>query len=513
MNKKLHELFSNEKTQYLSKLEYEFSIDARYWRLSKNVNVAVGEVADLLDNETAYGYLKTLAFYAETYAADHVRNINERYLYYVRTSGASKNDCYSFINFKATLDHETEWYLGTIRGFILKWHRLGYPGVSDEVASLLKSWTIKGNIKGDVVKRLDPVQGPLSDLELQAFNECAVQLFEQDKISFDEMAMALITSHTGRRPVQVSHLRVRDVLRGKNKSNGEFHLINIPKAKQSDSVFRDQFEQFAITETLYAILAAQANDTIGKIHNKLGYELQEHDKSELPLFPDLKEFGNIDSPSELRNKVINDQLHIRSSKVLNTCEKIVQKANIISERTREQLNINPRRFRYTTGTRAAREGFGVMVIAELLGHKDTQNAGVYIKNIPDHVERLDAAVGHQLARYAQAFAGVLVDKESDARRGDDLSSRIKSHGQGIGTCGSYGFCGANVPIPCYTCMHFQPWLDGPHEIVYQEMIAERERLIEITSDQQIAAINDRTIIAVADVIQRCAARRKELANG
>ena len=59
-------------------------------------------------------------------------------------------------------------------------------------------------------------------------------------------------------------------------------------------------------------------------------------------------------------------------------------------------------------------------------------------------------------------------------------------------------------------MHFQPWLDGPHEDVYQGLLNERERMKEITGDIQIAAILDRSIIAVADVIMRCAKRREEL---
>ena len=50
------------------------------------------------------------------------------------------------------------------------------------------------------------------------------------------------------------------------------------------------------------------------------------------------------------------------------------------------------------------------------------------------------------------------------------------------------------------------------EIAYNELIAERERLFELTGDIQIAAVNDRSILAVADVIQRCTMRREELAN-
>jgi hypothetical protein len=138
-----------------------------------------------------------------------------------------------------------------------------------------------------------------------------------------------------------------------------------------------------------------------------------------------------------------------------------------------------------------------MVIAELLDHSDNQNAGVYIENIPEHLASLDQAVGHQLAHYAQAFSGVIVNTEKDAVRGADLNSRIRIDKENVGTSGSYGFCGANVPILCYTCMDFQPWVDGPHEIIYDELIAERTRLLDFTGDKQIAAVNDRSIIAVA----------------
>jgi len=235
---------------------------------------------------------------------------------------------------------------------------------------------------------------------------------------------------------------------------------------------------------------------------------------ELPLFPDYKALKEVaGAPVRLRAALETDRLHIASKDVTRVCRLIVKETQIFSERTGELLKITSNRFRYTTGTRAAREGFGEMVIAELLDHSDNQNAGVYIENIPEHVASLDKAVGQQLAPYAQAFSGVIVDSEGAAKRGDELASRIKIDGEGVGTCGEYGFCGASVPVPCYTCIHFQPWLDGPHELVYEELIAERERLLKVTDDTQIAAVNDRSILAVADVVQRCAARREELTDG
>jgi hypothetical protein len=73
----------------------------------------------------------------------------------------------------------------------------------------------------------------------------------------------------------------------------------------------------------------------------------------------------------------------------------------------------------------------------------------------------------------------------------------------MGKCGLKSFCGFNAPIACYTCKSFKAWLDGPHEAVLHHLIKERERLLE-TSGKRIASVNDRTILAVAAVIQRCA---------
>nr|WP_232012253.1 hypothetical protein [Cedecea lapagei] len=116
----------------------------------------------------------------------------------------------------------------------------------------------------------------------------------------------------------------------------------------------------------------------------------------LLLFPDLDVLATIQSPYEFYQLLATDKLHIAASVITKTLHLIVEESDIRSERTGDLLHINSRRFRYTTGTRAAREGFGELVIAELLDHTDTQNAGVYIKNIPEHVKMLDEAVGFSI---------------------------------------------------------------------------------------------------------------------
>lgn len=491
---------------------YWFSLLDDTWKLDKDHAVSVGQVAAVLSDPTRTGFLEALAFYASRLSAAHTENIATYLKHMLVSTGSNEITDTVLINYRSLLPSANEYYLGTIRGFLRRWNRLGHPGISRDVIQLLDGWTLKGNRKGDAVKRKDPEQGPLTDNELQAFNEGAVQAYEKDLISLSELAMCLVTSNTGRRPGQISQLRTEDILCGKNAKGEPFYVLNVPRSKQRDG-FRASFKPLAMTEELWLILSAHAKRSIKQVENALGYELDDADRQQVPVFPDLDIVKAVSSLNEFRQLLKTDKLHIAAAEVTDTLQFVVDAADIHSERTGELLWVNARRYRYTTGTRAAREGFGELTIAELLDHSDTQNAWVYIKNIPEHVKRLDEAVGYQLAPYAQAFAGVLVDQEKDAKRGEDPASRIRTEeGQGIGTCGELGFCNANVPIPCYTCMHFQPWLDGPHEAVYRHLLNERQRLIDVTGDLQVAAVLDRSILAVADVIGRCKQRRLELSQ-
>lgn len=502
-----------EQQQKLSRAGYLFNSNETTWRLTKDVTLYFCKVLELLDPNIRNGFLRTMVYYAENLSASHASNILDRFRHMLKTTNAGSISTTSLINYRSTLSTQTQWYLGAIRGFLRKWNDLGYPGVSDEIIELINGWTLKGSVKGDVIKRLDPLHGPLTDLELQGFNECTVQAFEQNKISLAELALGLCQSNTGRRPVQISHLKIKDVLQGKNKNGDPVYFLNVPRAKQRGATFRGEFKQFAITQDLWVILNSHAKNTVTRVLKILGYELDQKEQSNIPLFPCYSSLEEVTSLEVVKELLNSDRLHIKTSVISETVQLIAQVTKLHSERTGELINLSANRFRYTIGTRAAREGFGEMVIAELLDHSDTQNAGVYIQNIPEHVEKLDQAVGRYLAPYAQAFAGMLVDSERDAIRGNDLNSRIRTGTAAIGTCGNHGFCGANAPIPCYTCIHFQPWLDGPHQIIYEGLIADRERIRQMTGDPQIAGINDRTIVAVADVIQRCEKRKQELSNG
>ncbi len=237
----------------------------------------------------------------------------------------------------------------------------------------------------------------------------------------------------------------------------------------------------------------------------------------LPLFPSwekidihIKENGC----SSVNEYLETDLFHATADHLRDILNKVVSHIGLVSERTGEPIKIFPLRLRRTLASRAAREGYGLLIIARLLDHADTQSAHIYTENTPEHLTSLDKALAMQLAPIAQAFAGTLVIHEKYANRGNEISSRIMNRdtGEGVGTCGTHSFCSALAPIACYTCYHFQPWLDGPHEAILESLIAKRKEILARTQDKTIASVNDRTIFAVSQVVELCNERKLALKN-
>ena len=125
---------------------------------------------------------------------------------------------------------------------------------------------------------------------------------------------------------------------------------------------------------------------------------------------------------------------------------------------------------------------------------------------------IDRIVGPALAPFAQACLGTLVRSERDAIRGDDPTSRVSNDRQNaVGTCGNFGFCASGYRA-CYTCVHFQPWLDAPHSEVLEDLYAEKLRVKEAGCAEVVVNANDLLILAVEDCVSKCAAMRQQLAG-
>jgi hypothetical protein len=156
------------------------------------------------------------------------------------------------------------------------------------------------------------------------------------------------------------------------------------------------------------------------------------------------------------------------------------------------------------------QGASKHLIAEELGHGDTQNVGVYTEFNESMADRIDAALATDLTPLAQAFSGTLIDSEKDAIRANDPRSRINSDsGNTVGNCGKFGFC-ANGSVHCYTCNKFQPWLNAPHEEILRVVVSKRDRKREMGASEFVLQGHNRSINAIEAVIQKCKARKQDL---
>lgn len=490
---------------FFSRDGYEINIDSPSWTLSKDVRTRVINAAEYLTAQEYESHCEVLALYAKGKSPSYVAKLNEEFVNYLRFTGKTPPfSVESLISYRAFLGKKGEPNLATLRTFIRKWASLGYDGIPPETISLLDKWTLSGGEKGNPIRSMCPERGPLTDIEMNSVLTGATEAYEAGRVSLSDMSLAMTIMMTGRRPAQITALKIGDL-----HCHSEKYFLNVPRSKQrNEGGWRRTFKQLPIVEDLWSLLQLQA----GAVHMNFTTltDVPSELRPKLPLFPHYAAF---DQSKELVVQLDSDRLHMRTEALQRTMMRIAETISVNSERTGAPILINAYRFRYTLGTNLGREGKGEYIIAEALDHTDTQHTGVYVKNLPEIVERIDKAVAYQLAPIAQAFQGVIIKTEHDARRGNDPCSRISNGSKNLGSCGSYGFCGALAPIACYTCNHFQPWLDGPHESVLDGLLQERNRIYDLTSDLKVASINDRLVLAVSDVIMRCRDIKEKIAHG
>lgn len=504
---------SDKDVAYVSPDGYSFKLMDNVWKITRNQSINWSLLREFVTDELFEEIKLVIAQYAVTYSGGHTYSTWARLKHYCKWV-ASKGtpvaaiEAGSLANYRASLDKRHQWYVGVLAGLVRRWNDLGHSGLGDGLITMLEGWTIGGNVKGEAVQLQSPTQGALTDLEFEALYAAVVAAYEVDELSLSDFVLMMLSAFSGRRPAQIADLQAKDLIEAKAKDGLTEYVLNVPRRKVRGGTFRCEFKVFALNvengravKRLIELNAAK----LKKLEAKLSVE-------ELPLFPNWREIERqISLSGEDRRNQPADILHLPSSALSTRIVEIARQVKAISERTGEPLDVFPMRLRRTTGTRAAREGHGVLVIAELLDHSDTQNAGVYVENIPEHVDAINKAVALRIAPIAQAFSGKLVETEDAAARGNDPSSRIRTgSGNVMGNCGHFGFCGALAPVACYTCNSFQAWVHGPHQEVLDGLIADNERVSRLTGDPQMTNIMNRTILAVTRVIQLCDERKREL---
>ncbi|TWC47672.1 hypothetical protein FBY04_12736 [Pseudomonas sp. SJZ080] len=382
--------------------------------------------------------------------------------------------------------------------FLRRWHAMGLPGIQDDVVYVLDKKKLRKRETGVAVLTWDPVLGPFTPIEQEGIQDALNDAYASGQLSEEIYLLALLFIALGSRPIQLAALKVCDVVRSAAADGTESFLLLIPRAKQQNPLLRQELKPRALVNQIGRPLFDYAQ----RVSERFIGEFP--DTQQAPLFP---------LPLQLQYLASGPgwgRFHRTSENLRKMLVSALDKLSVRSERTGTVINICALRFRRTLGTNLAREGHGVLVIADLLDHSRTDSAGVYVAATPELAMRIEKATALYMAPLAQAFKGQLIAHEGNAVRGADPSSRIidlridQSAGP-MGSCGSFSFCGLNAPVACYTCQCFQPWLDGPHEAVLDFLLEDAKRY----SDGRIAAINDRTMLAVAEVVHLCRSRKEQ----
>ncbi len=428
----------------------------------------------------------------ENSSFSHARNQYERLVAFFDSQFAKRTD-YSdtislsdILNYRGNLTTTTEWKLGVLRILFTDMESMGLGIASEEATDYLRDSTIRGNVKGTSTRTRDNRKGAFNDIELLSIQSSLNNAYAKNLVRLDHFAMIWLFLGYGLRPIQVAALKESDLAIYEG-DGGKSYALRIPRAKQSRETVRGSFKVRYCSKQIGQLLEEVLS------YNRRLREQSGLDGDGWPMFM-----------SSERGILPGLQYHHTSSEI----------GAIVNDITGALTSLvaNTRRFRITLGQRAVDDGKDKFTVAEMLDHSDTQNVKVYFEASPAMVLRLDRHLAMEMAPLAQAFAGVVVNTEAEALRGGERSSRIYDRtlidniADPLGTCGQMSFCGLSVPFACYTCRHFQPWLDGPHEAFMAALIADRNRMKDDDLSPKIYAIRDRTILAVAEVIQLCSAK-------
>jgi integrase len=484
----------------------QITVPRSRWRYRDEVTIVdldFSALSDLVSDTLLDSLQSVMSWHVERYAPMTLNNLMDRLKAMFRALAVSDHQkrnsitAADLINYRSHLGKQREYYFATLRSFLVRWSALGYPGVTDDAVEFVTDLKVGNNPRGNAVATLDPKQGPLTTIEHEGLLSELHGAYADGTIAPEAYHLSLLFTYFGARPTQYAAMKTKDISRNAGADGSVSFTLSIPRAKQGHKSARSEFTNRK--------LARVAAEPLWEYRQAVDAEAQRNgiELGEAPLFPDWEstplpdtEFSYHQSAAELGNMLSGA---LRGLKVR-------------SERTGERLHVTPVRFRRTIATNAAIEGKDVRTIAAILDHSDTQTANVYMGAVPEIVDRIDKAMAMDLAPLAQAFKGRLISAEQEATRGSDPTSRIVDlridrSGTALGSCGQHSFCGFNAPVACYTCRNFEPWLDGPHERVLETLLARRTQL-ERVGDRKIIEVNDRTILAVAEVIRLCAEKLK-----
>jgi integrase len=397
-------------------------------------------------------------------------------------------------NYGASLSMRHQYFLRQVKWILVSWAKTGVGGLSHDLLLFLPVMESRSHEVGAAVRTMDPETGPLTDIEYESVVAALRDAFASGKLSLPDYALMVLAIALGPRPSQLALLKVKDLSISQRDDGSKVYILQVTRLKQGKNIRPRTLFKARELSTAAGGLLEQQIAVVTNWSERNGIDL-----AEAPMFPSITRSlpKRCIMPSGLEG-------HQGAKAVSTKIARVLRDLRVFSVRTGAEMVLFQTRIRRTLGSRAAAEGLPATVIADLMDHSWVDSSLVYIESRPEMIERIDKALALKMAPLAHAFSGTLRYRPYLDGAGGKKTIHIESLDslEAIGKCGKLDFCGLAAPLACYTCSYFNPWLDDNHETLLDRLLTEREELLAMC-DARMASVNDRTILAVADVVNRC----------
>jgi len=362
----------------------------------------------------------------------------------------------------------------------------GGPDFDKQLALSLRAVRARGNIKGAAVRFMDPIKGPLDESEQRA----VIEALQAALGTPEDRAVVMIHLELGINPNSCVRLKNRDL--------AKFEVKTVESGR-------------SMTKIRYQI-------AVPRVKKRKEFR-------EVKLRPVSNELGSLleglrgeDQGSPLFHWLCQSYPEHDISKAMR---RFAEHSNLISLRTGRRLVLAPRRFRYTLGTEAAKDGAAPARIAELLDHSDLQNVRVYVEASSYVIDQLGKEFDNVFEPIARRFRGTIIDLHTKPAFPGVPPKIVPSTSfhlpvlpvdiGGIGMCGrdvrNDGLCRLAPPLTCYPCEFFAAFRDGPHAEVLKALEQVKEQLKE-SSDPRIPMQLEEVIAAARQLVAQVVKERR-----
>lgn len=349
------------------------------------------------------------------------------------------------------------WYF---KAFYLWCSDIDLPFYNEDYADFLERMLISGNVKGQAVLSLNSNEGPLEEFELNSL----IKLLASDQKTSKGKVLAYLFLTLGSNPRNLSLIKWSDFSVIENDGH-TFYFLKVPRIKKRIKI-RGEFK------------VRELDSRVGELLENYG-SLKDSEYI-------FSTFKGTPSDSALIRRTL-----------------VVYLENLTKNSPISNIEISPRRLRYTFATNLVASGVSKERLADLLDHSDLQHVQIYYDLRHKIKSFLTNAETTELGKIFGRFEGVLHEESTNFKK--DLKYYSTNQSAPVGSCGSNSFCDLNAPYSCFTCSKFNAFEDSVNW--YEEILKDlqnwkSDRKEQFDENDRIQFQMDSVISALQDLISR-----------